>query len=517
MLTAPEPTKAPITTTHPIEWSEDAVKVVLISMPDVAPVFIHEAAFHMPSHGIACVAGNIDTRHDVFIVDLVRKRRQIRKYLTRTLRRIQPGLIGLSAMAWQFETCAKIARLIRQLLPEVKIVIGGYHATLMSEEIAVSRDAAWIDFMIRGEGEAACRRLVNALEGSDRIEEIPALSYKTAGGWVHNPWQGPLDLSNLRLPVRDKRRLTRGYHLLYSKIEVLETSRGCTRRCNFCSMKHMYGRTFRTYPIERVLADLDDIYYHRKTRWVFVVDDNMVLDPQRVIKLCDAIIARNYTNLNMVVQADCISIAKNEEMVKKMALAGVRSVFLGIENVSKQNLKSANKGDIITASQQAVATCHKYGLMVIGGLIFGFPDDDEDAIMRNYQFLKQIDADASYCQILTPYPKTGIREDLLEQGLVTNRIDYKRYSGLWANVRTHHLDAARLQYLFWYHRQVTLGWWTPSRQARKQGGWTAIWTHLFKPLLKMRYDRMIRKIGWQGRYEKEIQRLERLNYFADLE
>jgi radical SAM superfamily enzyme YgiQ (UPF0313 family) len=517
VLTAPEPTKPPITTTHPIEWSEDAVKVVLISMPDVAPVFIHEAAFHMPSHGIACVAGNIDTRHDVFIVDLVRKRRQIRKYLTRTLRRIQPGLIGLSAMAWQFETCAKIARLIRQLLPEVKIVIGGYHATLMSEEIAVSRDAAWIDFMIRGEGEAACRRLVNALEGSDRIEEIPALSYKTAGGWVHNPWQGPLDLSNLRLPVRDKRRLTRGYHLLYSKIEVLETSRGCTRRCNFCSMKHMYGRTFRTYPIERVLADLDDIYYHRKTRWVFVVDDNMVLDPQRVIKLCDAIIARNYTNLNMVVQADCISIAKNEEMVKKMALAGVRSVFLGIENVSKQNLKSANKGDIITASQQAVATCHKYGLMVIGGLIFGFPDDDEDAIMRNYQFLKQIDADASYCQILTPYPKTGIREDLLEQGLVTNRIDYKRYSGLWANVRTHHLDAARLQYLFWYHRQVTLGWWTPSRQARKQGGWTAIWTHLFKPLLKMRYDRMIRKIGWQGRYEKEIQRLERLNYFADLE
>jgi anaerobic magnesium-protoporphyrin IX monomethyl ester cyclase len=493
------------------------MKVVLISMPDVAPVFIHEAAFHMPSHGIACVAGNIDTRHDVFIIDLVRKRRSIRKYLTRTLRRVEPDLIGLSAMAWQFETCAKIARLIRQLLPDVKIVIGGYHATLMSEEIAASDDAQWIDFMVRGEGEEACRRLVNAMDGTDRIEEIPALSYKTAGGWVHNAWQGPLDLSRLRLPVRDKRRLTRGYHLLYSRIEVLETSRGCTRGCNYCSMKHMYGRTFRTYPIERVLADLDDIYYNRKTRWVFIVDDNMVLNPKRVMELCDAIIARNYAKLNLVIQADCISMAGNEEMVSKLARAGVRTVFLGIENASRKNLKSSDKGDIVTASQQAVATCHKYGLVVIGGLIFGFPDDDEDAIIRNYQFLKQIDADASYCQILTPYPKTGMRDDLIKQGLVTNRIDYKRYSGLWANVRTHHLDSARLQYLFWYHRQVTLGWWTPSSQAKKQGAWTAIWTHLFKPLLKIRYDRMIRKIGWQGRYEKDIERLERMNYFPDLE
>ena len=114
-------------------------------------------------------------------------------------------------------------------------------------------------------------------------------------------------------------------------------------------MKHMYGRTFRTFPIERVLEDLDDIYYNRKTRWIFVIDDNMVLDPGRVIKLCDAIIARNYRNLHLVVQADCISMSRNEEMVRKMAQAGFRVVFLGIENVSKQNLAAAHKGNIVTS------------------------------------------------------------------------------------------------------------------------------------------------------------------------
>jgi len=208
----------------------------------------------------------------------------------------------------------------------------------MHEEIAGSAEARWIDYIVRGEGEEVCRRLVNALAGRDRLADIPGLSYRDNGAFVHNPRGPNLDLATLKLPIRDQRRLTWGYHILYSKIELVETSRGCTRSCNFCSMKHMYGRTFRTYPISRVLDDLDDIYYRRRTRWAFITDDNMVLNPDRVMELCDAIIARNYKGLNIVVQADCITMAGNEPMVAKMAEAGFRSVFLGIENGSKKNL-----------------------------------------------------------------------------------------------------------------------------------------------------------------------------------
>jgi anaerobic magnesium-protoporphyrin IX monomethyl ester cyclase len=494
------------------------MKVILMSMPDVAPLIIHETAVHMPGHGIACVGGNIDEQHEVYIIDLIRKRRQLRKYITKTLLKIRPDLVGLSAMAWQYDTCIKLIKLIRRVLPEVKIAIGGYHATLMNEEIAESSEGEMIDFIIRGEGEVACRRLVNALAGKDRMEEIASLSYKQRNQFVHNPRGETLELSELKLPIRDKRRLTRGYHILYSKIELLETSRGCTRGCNFCSMRHMYGRSFRTYPIDRVLADLDDIYYKRKSRWAFIVDDNMVLNPRRVIALCDAIIARNYKNLKLVVQADCISMAQNEEMVSKMAQAGFKSVFLGIENASKKNLEAAGKGNIVNASRQAVEICHKYGLMVIGGLIFGFPEDDEESIIENYRFMKTIGADGVYAQILTPYPKTGMRQNLIDEGLVTNKYNYKRYSGLWANVKTRHLDSDRLQYLFWYHRQVTLGWWNPSKRARSQGWiWTGIWLYAFKPILKFFIDRALAREGWEGRYQKELKRLSNMNYFKDLE
>ena len=494
------------------------MKVLLISMPDVVPIIVHEAAVHLPNHGIASIAGNIDEEHDVVLIDLVRKRRLVKKYLTKVIGKVQPDLVGLSSMAWQFDTCVKIAHLIKELLPGVKIVVGGYHTTLMLEETAVSDDAQWIDFMIRGEGEEAFRRLVNCLAGDDRLAEIPSLSYKVDGKFIHNPLGENLDLSTLKLPVRDKRRLTWGYHLFNSKIELIETSRGCTRTCNFCSMKHMYGRTFRSYPISRVLADIDDIYYKRKTRYIFITDDNMVLNPARVIELCDAIIAKKYDGLRLMVQADCMSMAKNEEMVAKMAAAGFCSVFLGIENVSKKNLNSADKGDSGAFAQKAVENCHKYDMMVIGGLIFGFPEDDETSIKENYEFFKHVQADASYCQVLTPYPKTGMRQNLLDQELITNQTDYKRYNGLWANVRTKYLDSEQLQYQFWYQRQVVLGWWNPPAEVNKVGWlWVSIWRFLFKPFLKLRYKRVMKKYGWQRQNEKEMQRWENMNTFHDLD
>jgi anaerobic magnesium-protoporphyrin IX monomethyl ester cyclase len=493
------------------------MKIVLISMPDVVPVVVHDMAIHIPNLGIASIGGNIDSRHDVYLIDLVRKRRNVRSYLTKQLTRIRPDLVGLSSMTWQFDTCLRLIRLIKSLLPEVRIAVGGYHATLMSDEIAGSPAGRQIDFMIRGEGEEAFRRLVNALEGTDRLEDVPSLSYRENGTFVHNERGRLCDLSRLKPPIRDSRRLTGGYHFMTFRIEVMETSRGCTRNCNFCSISHMYGRSYRTYPIDRIMADLDDIYFNKKTRMIFIVDDNLVLNPKWVTTLCDAIIGRRYRNLKLIVQADCLSMARHEDMVRKMSEAGFVAVFLGIENASRRNLETMQKGDIVNEARKAVENCHKNGITVIGGLIFGLPEDDEAAIRDNYQFLKDLGTDGSYCQILTPYPKTQIRDHLIGEGLVTNTDDYRWYNGLWANVRTRHLDTDRLQYLFWLYRQTVLGWWEPSARTRESGRlWTAAWVYMVRPVMKFFMERKMDPSDWEARYRKEMAHLRKLNEFEDL-
>ncbi len=487
-------------------------------MPDITPIIIHEAALHMPAHGIACVAGNIDDHHDVYVIDLVRKRRRLVKYLTKIMKNIVPDLVGLSAMTWQYDTCVKIIRLIKHLRPEVKIALGGYHPTLLHDEIASSEDEFLIDFVVRGEGEETFRQLVNALETRGELGNIPSLSYKKDGTFVHNDRGPNLDLASLKLPLRGRGRLTGGYHFMASKIEVIETSRGCTRMCNFCSIRHMYGRSIRYYPLERVIADLDDIYYNKKTRLVFISDDNMVLNSRRVMDLCDAIIARGYKKLKLIVQADCRSLARNEAMVEKMARAGFVSIFIGIENGSKINLELMDKPDIVEDSRRAVDLCRKYGIMSIAGMIFGLPDDDGRSIKENFEFYNSIGADTSYMQIVTPYPKTGIRDALMAQGMVTNGHDFSKYNGLWANVRTKHLTCDELQYWFWYYRQTVLGWWNPSSDLRKGGWlWISLWNYCFKPVARFFVSRSLKKNGWDGRFKNEIRRLERLNVFTDLE
>jgi radical SAM superfamily enzyme YgiQ (UPF0313 family) len=121
-------------------------------MPDVAPVIMHESAFHMPNLGLASLANNLEAGHDVRIVDLIRKRRNIRDYLSSILLRFRPQVVGLSCMTWQYAACQELIKLIRQRLPKVNIVLGGYHPTLMYAEIAESESGKLIDFLVRGEG-----------------------------------------------------------------------------------------------------------------------------------------------------------------------------------------------------------------------------------------------------------------------------------------------------------------------------------------------------------------------------
>ena len=494
------------------------MKVLLLSMPDTAPVLMHESALHMPILGVASVGANVDERHDVYVVDLIRKRGKIRRYLTKRLLKIKPDIVGLSAMTMQYDTAIKVARLVKSLLPDAKIALGGYHATLMHDEIITSPESDIIDFIVRGEGEEAFAKLVNALENGDGFAAISSLTYKQNGSFTVNERGGNVDLTRVKPPIRDKRRLTWGYHAMHLKIEVMETSRGCPRNCSFCCMKHMYGRTFRTYPIERVIQEIDTIYYQKKTKVIFVADDNFVLDPKRVMKVCDAIKAQNYPNLLLTCQADCITMSRNEEMIKKMSEAGFKMLFLGIENGSSKNLAQMNKGNVAEISKKAVELCHKYGIVVFGGLIFGLPEDDEQGIIENYEFFKYLEADSPYCQLITPYPKTKMREDLIQQGLVTNLDNYKRYDGMWANVKTKYLSSEELQYLFWYHRQVTLGWWKPSKQYARMGSlWTGLWEHVFKPPIKYMRNRKIRKLGWRGLFEEEMRTQLKMNVFEDLE
>ena len=404
-----------------------------------------------PNLAISSIAGNIQPHHEVALADLVLKRKNLLPSIKKTVEEYQPDVIGLSAMTFQFNTARQIAEFIKNLQNDIKIAIGGYHATLMYEEIAYSDNGKPFDYIVRGEGEKTFGDMLDAIEGKQRYEDIPGLSYRYDGGFLHNPPRPLENLDTLQLPRRDA-RMWNGYLFSGKKLDMVETSRGCTMTCNFCSMNRMYGRTFRTYNFERVMLDLANAKKFG-AKYIAFADDNITLNAKRFESLCDAIVASGHNDLRYIVQASIVGIASSPTLAQKMARAGIQIVFLGIENVSERNLKMMNKGNLLEKTKMAIEYLHNNNILIVGGMIIGHSEDTEEDIAQNFEFFDKANIDFYGEQIITPYPKIGMRDILIKEGLVTNINDYSKYDGFWANVRTKYLSSEDLQFLRWKYKR----------------------------------------------------------------
>lgn len=430
------------------------MQVLLLSMPDS---FEHmpTVGIRMPNGALSSIAGNVDSHHKVAVADLILVQGRVRETVSELVTNLRPEVVGLSAMTFQRKTAGKLIRLIRDLAPNAKIVAGGYDPSLAADAYT-GEDGA--DFVIRGEGESAFRELLRALEDSKDFSAIPGLTYRVDGHYVSNP-DGPIHtLSNgdIKIPNR-KARVLSGYEFLGRKVDVVETSRGCTYDCSFCSIIEMRGRNFLGYPIERVVDDIRDAYAHG-ARSIFFVDDNILLNVPRFEALCRAIIDAKLNHIEYLLQAMTSSIANHgSTLAPLMARAGFRYVFLGIENILEDDLKflkaAAKNYRRIDGKRAGNATLlaidllHRNKMYVVGGLIVGNPDDTEESIQANLDFVKK-HIDYPYIQHPTPYPRTPMTKDFEEQNLIDTRA-VEEYDGTTAVVRTKHLPAQEIEFLRW--------------------------------------------------------------------
>jgi radical SAM superfamily enzyme YgiQ (UPF0313 family) len=430
------------------------MNILLLSMPDafehMSPVTVR-----MPNGALGSLAGNLDDGHRVAIADLILAREDVRGAVERLLQSVAPDVVGLSVMTFQRRTAHALIRFIRARRPRTRIVVGGYDPSLAPE--AYTDPSLGVDAIVRGEGEATFRELVRALAAGAACTGIAGAIVREGTAPVEAPRRPVrrLDGGTIGLPDRSARVLG-GYTLLGRPVDVVETSRGCTYDCSFCSIIEMRGRNFHRFPIPRVLADIADARA-RGARCVFFVDDNVTLDMPRFEALCRAIVAAGLNDVDYVVQGMTSAFARHGQTVAPlMRRAGFRYVFLGIENVldgdlvflrasAKNRIRVQGQADDATLA--AVEHVRRNGMYVVGGLIVGNPDDTPEAIEANLRFARR-HVDWPYIQHPTPYPGTPMTRDFEARGLVVNR-RAEEYDGTTAVVRTSSLDAAEIEFLRW--------------------------------------------------------------------
>jgi len=489
------------------------MKALLVHCPATSP-WVPRRQWEPPSVALATIAAQIDN-HDVKVLDLAPTRKRAIPILLETLQNERPDVVGFSGMAFQYDCNLRMAYLTKQLNPRIKTVLGGYHATLSYDTIEGSPGADYWDFIVRGEGDFSFGELLDSLDAHGRgLDNVLGVSYKTENRQFHHNAPRPLeDVTKIKLPARD-RRIIKDFHMYFRRADVIETSRGCLYHCNFCSIHQMYGSSIRQYPLERVLADIEDAY-SRGARHIFCTDDNITQNMDRFEELIDGVISLKLKNLHFTTQATVIGFSQRPHVIKKLPKAGFVSIFLGIENASTKNLRAMKKPNTLPAIKKAIAELHKENIVVIAGLINGLPDDDPESMRENYRFIKEQGVSSIMDQIMTPYPKTPLRDNMLRDNQIQNLSDFRWYDGYFANVRTSNLSPEELSFARWKIRREIIGMWRPTKGDWKFfKGYTYVWSFGLRYIIWLN-ERMLELLfGIEGRYKLQMRHFMQLNDFG---
>lgn len=412
------------------------MKVLLVNPPTFN--YYYQLGAELPPLGLGYLGGMLKQEgHQVKIVDLDVVPEKERNIDFRGF-----DLVGITSDTPRYHKALKIATEAKK--QRVPVVMGGFHVTFMDEE-ALSTGV--VDYVVRGEGEYVLLNLVNALERDKDLVGIRGLSFLKKGCYRRNPDAPFIDnLDELPYPARELFPLDR-YRSFYEGFPMTSmiTSRGCPFDCSFCACSRFSGLKWRTRSLDSILKEMDHLQnsygYHAFT----FVDDNFTLNPKRVIAFAEEIKARKW-NVRWWCFSRADTIVRNEDMVEKMAEAGARTVFLGLESGNQEVLDSYGKKITIRQQFRAIHMLKHYGIKVWGSFIIGARTETKEMIEKTIRLARKFKPKMGQFSILTPYPGTELFNCLKrENKIITYNWDY--YDGAHAVIKTEFLSPRELQKL----------------------------------------------------------------------
>ena len=310
-------------------------------------------------------------------------------------------LVAITAMTTQIGRAYQIADKFRET--GVKVIIGGIHATVLPDEAKEHADSVVI-------GEAD-----NIWE--DILIDFEENQYKEFYQDTSRP-----DLQKLILPRWDNMNLNiypkpRGHKL--PKMPLF-TTRGCVFNCKFCSVSKYFGRTYRFKPISHVVKEIE----HIDTKSYFFVDDNIACNVDYSRELFNTLINKNINWLSQI----STTVLKTPELIDLAAKSGCTSLFIGIESINRESLKSVSKGfNKIEEYEELFARLRKVGIKPFVSIIFGLDEDTPDQFKLTIDFLMKNKVGNAYFWILTPLPGTKLYEEMDKENRIIDT-DWSRYN-----------------------------------------------------------------------------------------
>jgi len=304
-----------------------------------------------------------------------------------------PDLVGISTITSTAPRAYKIADKLRRA--GIPVIMGGPHVTFLADEALTHAD-----FVIRGEGETALMRFIDAWETDQDYAWVPNLSYKIKNNIMHNPKGTAIENLDV-IPLADFSALEYKPGRVAGQVTIpVLTSRGCPHECAFCSVTSVFGKKYRFRSARNIITELRR--YNRRGNHIFFYDDNFAADRKRLGILLRAMIKERFKfTWSAQVRAD---IARDEATVKLMRKAGCRILYIGLESVNPASLLAMKKRQTAQDIKSAVRLLRKHRIRVHGMFVLGFDEDDWQTVKKTVRFAKRSGLMSSQFLILTPLP-----------------------------------------------------------------------------------------------------------------
>ncbi|MCX8118702.1 MAG: B12-binding domain-containing radical SAM protein [Desulfobacterota bacterium] len=296
-------------------------------------------------------------------------------------------LVGITVLTKTAKRAYEIADAYRRR--GIPVVLGGIHVSALPEEAREHADAVVI-----GEAEELWPRLIDDFRKKD-LKPF----YRQAQ---------PVPPSMIPRPRRDILP-RRGYFPL----DVVQYSRGCPFRCEFCSVRRFFGEQYRFRPLEAVVEEIRSLPH----RLVLFNDDNVLGHPSYSRELLQALVPLKKK------WAGESSLAGLKEIgqIELLAESGCIGLLIGFESLSPSNLRLSKKFQNDPESyREIIDALHRHGITVWGSFMFGFDDDLPETIHEAVSFAIQTKLFAVNFAILTPYPETDFYHRVKREGRLTH-------------------------------------------------------------------------------------------------
>ncbi len=377
---------------------------------------------------LAAALGSADPRpagHSVQLADMRFERRQIAEIL----RQWPPDLVAISCLhILEAPAALQLADQIKAHNPKIFVAFGGHAISAYPKAVDLNRA---VDAICVGEGETLLPALCDAVANGRPLDTIPSLLLPKGDGRFQataaQPGRWP-DLARAPLPDRSvvARYQKRYCCLNYMPVWTMETARGCSYRCNFCSVWQLYQRTYRCHALEQVRAD-----FEATGRNLFMVDDLFWAERSRSEELGRTLLQSRERKNWLLVQTRADLVTENPDLLKLWRpLAKTFDIFFGLESHTSRGLNSLVKDADINKTVEAVRIARELGFGVTGNFIID-PDFTEEDFQGLWDFMDEHQLYRVGLTILTPLPGTSYFEKSKKKIEVFDWSQYDLHHLLW--------------------------------------------------------------------------------------